>query len=121
MSVRPDSQRGCFWVASRSDPSTEHMVDLAANGGRGQCGCDNWKYRMSPRIASGQRGPSVWCSHVVAARDFLVQDMPDLSHRDKQKIINGVIEKWMLEENPSSPETRSSSPPLFGNGFDSEE
>lgn len=98
MKVRSDNARGCFWVESASNLQFEHYVDLSANKGQGECGCDNWKYRCSPRIAAGGVGVDVWCSHVKAARQFLVKDLPPMSVRDRERVISGVIKQWVGQE-----------------------
>jgi hypothetical protein len=96
MSVRPDRSRGCFWVESKSDPLHEHFVDLVAHNGKGECGCDHWKYRCQPAIKEGR---TLRCSHIEAARDHIASSIaPHLSFRDRQFVLNNVIRKWIEEE-----------------------
>lgn len=96
MNVTPDSSRGRFWVESRSEPGHSHLVDLTANGGKGECGCDQWKYRCQPAIRNGL---TKRCSHIDACRNFIA-DQADkkLSFRDRQIIVNKVIAMWCKEE-----------------------
>lgn len=96
MSVRPDKSRGCFWVESKSDPLHEHLVDLVAHSGKGECGCDHWKYRCQPAIKEGR---TMRCSHIDDARDYLAKSAAGhLSFRDQQVAINRVIQRWVEEE-----------------------
>lgn len=96
MNVTPDSSRGRFWVESRSEPGHSHLVDLTANGGKGECGCDNWKFRCQPAIKDGK---SMRCAHIDAVREFLSSTLgPEVFYRDRQIIINQVIQQWTKEE-----------------------
>jgi hypothetical protein len=99
MTIRPDNSRGRFWAKSRSEPDHWHLVDLTANNGQGECGCDNWKYRCQPKLKEGKSGPGVWCSHISAVRDSLVSGLDlKFSFRDRQIIINKVIKQWIQSE-----------------------
>jgi hypothetical protein len=60
-----------FWVFSRSRPKRPHFVDLLANGGAGECTCEDWICRRWPRIRSQER-TALYCRHVLCARDHVV-------------------------------------------------
>jgi hypothetical protein len=93
--VVPDNARGRFWVESRSEPGHSHLVDLVANGGRGECGCDHWKFRCQPAIKEGK---AMRCSHIDAVRDHIADLAGPMSFRDRQKVVNAVIRQWVEEE-----------------------
>lgn len=96
MTVTPDSSRGRFWVESRSEPGHSHLVDLTTHNGKGECGCDNWKFRCQPAIKEGR---AMRCSHIDACREFIAdQADPNLSFRDRQIVVNKVIKLWLQEE-----------------------
>lgn len=97
MNVVPDNSRGRFWVDSRSEPGHQHLVDLTAHNGKGECGCDNWKFRCQPAIKEGR---TLRCSHIEAARAHIADLAdPKMSFRDKQIVVNRVIKAWIDQEN----------------------
>ena len=59
-----------FRVASQTRPDIEHVVDVSAHNGIGECTCEHFQFRLLPtitqRIASRQAHR---CSHICAARE----------------------------------------------------
>lgn len=51
-----------------------HLVDIAANQGFGECGCEHHQYRCQPLLDRGERAPHR-CRHLVAARNAFADDM----------------------------------------------
>lgn len=100
MNVTPDNSRGRFWVESRSEPGHSHLVDLTAHNGKGECGCDQWKYRCQPAIKEGK---TAWCAHIEECREFISDLSGDgRTYLDRQIIVNKVIKLWIQEESGSS-------------------
>ena len=58
-----------YWVGSGSRAKVKHVVDLAENGGLGQCSCERWTFVVGPSIAAGVE--PVACKHVAAAQRYL--------------------------------------------------
>lgn len=58
-----------YHVASASKAGTYYLVDLEENDFVGRCNCPDFTCRHQVRINSGERGRSVWCKHIEAARD----------------------------------------------------
>ena len=67
-----------FVQGNGTDPDMQdlpYLVDLAANGAIGFCGCKHWEYRISPRIAEGEHPVDLdddlfTCGHIRAARRY---------------------------------------------------
>ena len=92
----------CHKCVERNDllPGTleprKYQVDIAANGGAGQCGCERWLMHTKPheldvltpdeREACSQRGTLPKCKHIECARveartdanfDALLRELPN--------------------------------------------
>jgi hypothetical protein len=80
MNVAPHEGFFRFLVASTSRPGHQHLVDLSEFGGIGRCSCEEWTYRISPRITGGEVpvdlfDPLFTCTHLRAAREYLFDEM----------------------------------------------
>ena len=65
-----------FRVLSASRPDVEHVVDVSANGGIGECSCEHFTYRLYPAIVEGLvEGDAGRCGHIVAARDTCLDSL----------------------------------------------
>jgi hypothetical protein len=64
-----------FWVESRSQPDTPHLVDLSSHRGWAQCSCKHWNCNVWPviRDRTAERFTAAsTCEHVRAAlKSFL--------------------------------------------------
>lgn len=59
-------------VTSGSRPDVEHVVDLGAHGGNGECSCEHFQFRLLPKIQEGHRCETATrCSHIMVARKSL--------------------------------------------------
>jgi hypothetical protein len=66
-----------YRVVSSSRPGeVEHVVDVSAHRGIGECSCEHFVYRILPTIESDNllaiakaHGAPLRCSHIVAARE----------------------------------------------------
>ena len=75
-----------FYVRSRTNPKEEHLVDIAAHKGCGECACIRWRTVCWPLVRDTKHlAPSKRCRHLKAARE---------------KAMNLTIEQY-LRENPS--------------------
>jgi hypothetical protein len=66
---QPENVAGTEWrIQSRSHPNRDgdHLVSLAAYGGRGKCDCMHWIAQVGPKVKQGQ-----WlaCVHIRIARE----------------------------------------------------
>tara|TARA_R110000796_G_C14571530_1_gene435799 strand:- start:35770 stop:36267 length:498 start_codon:yes stop_codon:yes gene_type:complete len=64
-------------VHSRTRPDVEHIVDISANNGIGECSCEHFQFKLRPAIEQGlaSNGMSVRCAHIMAARHAFADDM----------------------------------------------
>lgn len=74
-----------FFVASdsRAEP---HLVDLSEFDLTGACGCEQFQFRLQPKLESGERdrsgGDKHRCKHIIKARQYFC----DLALKDLNKI-----------------------------------
>lgn len=61
-----------FHVQSRTRTEVMHLVDIEENDFHGQCSCESFAFRMQPLLDRGERGDHLRCSHLNAARMFLL-------------------------------------------------
>ena len=79
-------------VESWEKPQQPHLVDLAANGGRGECSCTDWQTRCNPNFKRHGKWIEYWgvkgkpnpertmCKHVHVTRlHFLNTSLRDIS------------------------------------------
>lgn len=52
---------------SREKDGVQHLVDLFAFDGFGQCGCEHFDFALGPRLREDDR-PEFPCAHIVAAK-----------------------------------------------------
>lgn len=91
-----DGELGRFQVESLTNTSEAYMVDLLANGGRGECSCTDWlincranlkKFEDDKLREYGQPGKPnpdrQQCKHIYIAKRQFVNDM--LYHLSKQQ------------------------------------
>lgn len=62
-----------YWVGSNSRPKVKHIVDLAENGGLGQCSCERWVFTIGPNTKAGIT--PVACRHITAAQRYLAYEV----------------------------------------------
>jgi hypothetical protein len=60
-----------FRVLSATRGDVEHVVDIGAHQGNGECSCEHFQFRLLPAIESNlaHRGHATRCSHIMAARE----------------------------------------------------
>tara|TARA_R100000734_G_scaffold19153_1_gene18675 strand:+ start:7813 stop:8163 length:351 start_codon:yes stop_codon:yes gene_type:complete len=82
-----------FKYQSKQDPDSYYLVDLSAYGGSGACYCEQFRFRIEPKILSGSVAPhetGSQCKHILLSKFIL-----------GQKVIDSTIEKLrQYEENP---------------------
>lgn len=63
-------------IESNSRPGIEHLVELGAHHGNGQCSCEHFTYRLAPELPDRLRkGLATRCAHIMAARDAFANDV----------------------------------------------
>lgn len=62
-------------VTSASRADVEHVVDLGAFCGYGQCSCEHFEFRIRPLLEAGSADPPTRCAHILAARASFTNDM----------------------------------------------
>ena len=75
MEARPHDNPLRWVVTSRSRPDVEHLVDLAAFGGIGNCSCEHFQFRIAPDLRDGRRLGARRCSHILVARNAFTDQM----------------------------------------------
>ena len=83
-----------FHFQSNSDSEDFHTVDLRRFNGSGACWCENFRFRIEPKLKSGKVKPhesGSHCKHIVTARlilgDRLISaTIRKLSHEEKEAI-----------------------------------
>ena len=70
-----------FRFRVQSDQTEEqYLVDIQETGFSGACNCMHFLARLAPKIAHGERGPTVRCKHIRRAREhFLEYVLPRLA------------------------------------------
>lgn len=76
--VRPFEARR-FFVSSSEGSGREHLVDLDEHKGRGECGCEDFQFRVAPEYRAGNEA-ILACKHISAARAFEKESPPEPSH-----------------------------------------
>ncbi len=54
--------------ASSKQPDEFHVVDMSAYEGSGECSCQNFQYRIAPKLKSGELTPhdlGTQCKHII--------------------------------------------------------
>lgn len=63
-----------FNVRSASRPDIVHLVDLIEYNGNGACSCEEFEFRLAPRLKEGSQPNAVWeCRHIRRAKRRLVE------------------------------------------------
>lgn len=62
------------YTADSASGLPPYTIELTANSGSGFCSCDDWKYRVSPKLNKGQRAT---CKHIRACLASLGQAIVD--------------------------------------------
>lgn len=73
-----------FHVESRGKKTAEvYLVDLQEFDGNGQCGCENFQFRLNPKLDRGDLiSADTRCHHIKAARDwFLDRQIETINER----------------------------------------
>ena len=55
---------------SSKNPDEYHMVDMSAYGGSGECSCQNFEFRIKPKLKTGEVQPfeaGSQCKHIILA------------------------------------------------------
>lgn len=97
-----------FHFQSNSDPEEFHIVDLRRFNGSGACWCENFRFRIEPKLKSGKVLPheqGSQCKHIITARLILgdrliTASLKNLSYEEKEAIDE---EDGFEEEVNSSP------------------
>ena len=88
MSVRQYDSPLRLFVASNSRAKLEHLVELDAFDGIGQCKCEDFLYRCEPELKQGLRNlPELRrCRHIKEARDFVLDKIiATIAQQQKEK------------------------------------
>ena len=74
-----EHDRLTFRVSSSKKKDIEHLVDLEANDGHGECSCEHFTYRLSSRIHKAKQektftkyDQAFMCKHICIARATLL-------------------------------------------------
>ena len=73
MSIFPHDHVLRFRFESEKRPEIAHVVDLAGHDGFGECSCEDFCYRVRPALL--KRQPTTRCKHILAAREYLVNQV----------------------------------------------
>lgn len=77
LTVEPYEPPFRYWVRSGSKRDVKHLVDLEEFGGNGQCSCEQFRFRLQPRLAE----ETARCKHILAARERFTDDCIDAMSR----------------------------------------
>lgn len=69
LAITESGDRLRYFVTSESNPRARYLVDLLANGGRGECSCRDFCCRCWPIVREGGRAT---CKHVHACREYFL-------------------------------------------------
>ena len=89
-----------FDFQSTENPDQYNRVDLSMYGGSGACYCEQFRFRIEPKLESGKVKPhevGSQCKHIVLARLIL-----------GQKVIESTMEKLKQINEENSPEKKNS-------------
>ena len=91
-----------FYVTSASQPGIRHVVDLACNGGSGECSCAQFQFRCHPKLKDGERfTEAVWCRHMKLARTHFLNEA--LKHASRELAgRRSSVESSALRRNPTA-------------------
>lgn len=66
-------------VSSLTRGDIEHVVDLGAWRGNGECSCEHFQFRLMPFLRDGNPiGQATRCGHIVAAREAFLNHVIQL-------------------------------------------
>ena len=101
MKVSPiKGEKWRYYVFSESEDNAEHIVDLSANNGNGECSCRDFETRRGPNFhrngklivdySKDERGKvnpeATYCKHIAAVRNHLLNSiLPDMVRGADQK------------------------------------
>ena len=71
-----------FYVESESEPEFPRLVDLEEYDGVGWCSCPHFTFRCQPNLERGDRGTELRCKHILAAREYLIDQQ---IHRERRR------------------------------------
>jgi hypothetical protein len=74
-----------FNFQSQEDPESYYLVDLSAHDGSGACFCQNFQFRIEPKIKSGKIKPhekGSQCKHITTAKLILGQKVIEASMKN---------------------------------------
>ena len=66
-------ERGVFEVTGSS--GAIYRVDMTCFAGQGQCSCPDFRIRKQPGIEAGGRGDHLHCRHILAVREWIVDEL----------------------------------------------
>jgi|VirMetMinimDraft_7_1064189.scaffolds.fasta_scaffold00064_42 hypothetical protein len=72
LTVYPHDSILSMRVVSKSRKDIEHIVDLGAYQGNGDCTCEHFDFRLRPKIEGRTERGFRRCAHIEAARSALV-------------------------------------------------
>lgn len=73
-----------FLFETSREKTESHLVDLRKYDGSGACWCENFRFRIEPKLKSGEIKPhekESQCKHIVTARAILAQKLIDASRK----------------------------------------
>lgn len=78
-----------FNFQSSENPDEYNLVDLSMYGGSGACYCEQFRFRIEPKIKSGKVKPhevGSQCKHIILARLILGQKVIESTMKKLKKI-----------------------------------
>lgn len=57
-----------YWVASSTRSSVQHVVDLSAYHGNGECSCERFIFQCRPKLRAEMPSQRTECSHIREAK-----------------------------------------------------
>ena len=84
-----------FKFQCSENPDEYNLVDLSMYGGSGACFCEQFRFRIEPRMQSGSVAPhevGSQCKHIMLAKFIL-----------GQKVIDSTMEKLKQKNEENSP------------------
>lgn len=83
--ARPAGDSMRWIVTSASRPEIEHLVQLDAFGGIGECSCEHFQFRIAPDLREGRRAGATRCTHITVAREAYTDAMIQYTTRMREQ------------------------------------
>ena len=73
--VTPYQNEHFRYLVQSATTEEKYLVDLLPGDYTGGCNCPQFSFRLSPKIATGARGPKFRCRHIRLAREFAFEKL----------------------------------------------